>query len=132
MEASSEVDTFKSNVNYAVHYTPLITAVDRGFADNVLTLIKAGADVNAKTLDNWTALHFAVFQFVKMLIDAGADANARTTNNHSSLILTAPEGWERFPDDCVECVKLLLKAGADVNVRGNNVRNAIETCIVIR
>lgn len=45
-------------------------------------LIRHGADVNARGLNDWTALHFAAAAddpvAVVMLLDAGADPNART------------------------------------------------------
>jgi hypothetical protein len=50
--------------------------------DVLRALIDAGADVNARGLNDWTALHFAAAAddpvAVTMLLEAGADPEART------------------------------------------------------
>jgi len=52
-------------------------------------LIKADADVNAKTINGYTALHYASIigseQIVKILIEAVADINIKTIFGHTAL-----------------------------------------------
>ncbi len=57
---------------------------DRGSAETLNVLLKAGADVNALDPDGQTALHYAAscghVQVVKDLIEAGADLKIRDAN----------------------------------------------------
>jgi ankyrin repeat protein len=62
-------------------YTPLLLAAEHGSADAIAPLVKAGADVAARTANGTTALMFAArsgnVDAVASLIAAGADFNAR-------------------------------------------------------
>ena len=87
-----------------------------GKVDKVKDLIEGGADVNALSEANQTALHFAcrdkdkienVVEFVNFLIDKGADVNAKTVSGLTPLIGAANGG--------LDLVKILVDAGADVN-----------------
>ena len=79
-------------------------------------LLKAGADVNAKTKDGETALMVALLEghteSVNALIKAGADVNAKDIKGGTALMLAALYGQ-------AEDIKLLLNAGADVNARND-------------
>jgi len=72
------IGAFAQNVN-----DDLIAAVKRGDIETVRSLLAKGADVNAKTNYDATALHFAAFrgnlEMVKVLIAAGADPNLKDT-----------------------------------------------------
>ena len=64
--------------------------------DSVKEVLAAGADVNIKNNENYTALMYGAKEgnvnIVKMMIGSGADVN--TTNIHGSTPLTiAAEGW---------------------------------------
>lgn len=83
------------------------------------TLIKAGADVNAKTNGGATALMVAAAnnqnpEIIKALINAGADVNAKT-NDSWTVLMRAAEYNEN-----AEVVKILIDAGADVNAKTND------------
>ena len=62
----------------------LIEAAKKGDKAEVERLLKAGADVNAKNNDGWTALMKASEngrkEVVEMLINAGADVNAKNND----------------------------------------------------
>jgi len=87
-----------------------------GKVAKVKELIEGGADVNALSEANQTALHFAcrdkdkienVVDFVNFLIDKGADVNAKTVSGLTPLIGAANGG--------LDLVKILVDSGADVN-----------------
>ena len=118
-----------ADVNFGPQ-TALNTAVCCGHTDNVLTLIKAGADLNIRTQGRecltgafQLLLLRGKYKYVKMLIEAGADVNVTMRKDiQSSLIYTA-----RIGD--IECAKLLLNAGAVVNVRQADGYTALEFCL---
>ena len=54
-------------------------------------MIKAGADIEAESDDQWRPIHYAVFfghyAIVKVLVDAGADVGAMTLLGKTPLII---------------------------------------------
>ena len=97
--------------------------------EEILALIKAGADVNGRSnksyfsrgfnfgdLASSTALHFATFynnnlEITNTLIQAGANVNARDSEGNTAL---------HFAVCCnsnPEIIEALIQAGADVNVK---------------
>ena len=72
-------------------------AVDRGQLSQVRKLLKAGADVNARSPSGsgGTLLHNAAFngniEMVKLLVGKGADVNALDREHNNT-----PAGWARF------------------------------------
>jgi len=76
----------------------------------ICQLIKSGANVNAKTKDDWTALLEAVtygnnLEVVKLLLQAGADVNAKDRWGNTSLSRAKKAGLD-------EISQILIGAGA--------------------
>lgn len=92
---------------------PLSEAAKSGNADEVVTLVKQGAAVNATEGDGSTALHWAAYKdslaIADRLIRAGAKANV--TND-----LGATPLWAACMNASVTMVDRLLEAGADPNL----------------
>jgi ankyrin repeat protein len=92
----ADVDCFNDNGN-----TPLHLAVEQGRIAICEALVRAGADVNLRTEDEfWTPVLHAVEvagdvsrqldcppdnRIIELLVRSGADVNARTTRNESAL-----------------------------------------------
>jgi len=117
----------KAGANYNIiidNKTPLmIAAVLGGVVGDTLevmkVLIRAGADINTKNSNGWTALMYAASrnnkEAVKMLISAGADVNAKTSDGWTALMKAAHSLLNPK-----EIVKNLISAGADINAKDNN------------
>ncbi len=89
----------------------LADAAERGDAETVQTLIRAGADVNAAQNGGMTALHWAAQgghpQMARMLLVAGAFPDAATRNGgYTPLHLAARAGHDAL-------IGVLLEGGAD-------------------
>lgn len=98
-------------------YPPLIKAIINKNKDKAENMILEGADVNVKTEDGTSALHFAVgigeLELVKHLIDKGAEVNSSNKTGNLPLYIAVEFGN-------VEEVELLLDEGADPNKITNN------------
>nr|XP_022906763.1 uncharacterized protein LOC111418452 [Onthophagus taurus] len=79
-------------------------------------LIEKGADVNAKTNSNQTALHYAAIygniEVGRLLLENGVDVNWKDTSETTPLHFTAHKGDMEFG-------RLLLENGADINAKTN-------------
>jgi len=79
--------------------------------DAALSLIAAGADVNERSLDGTTALHWAAHrsdrQLVKVLLEHGADVTVRNDYGATPISAAAVEGD-------YDVIEALLDAGADI------------------
>ncbi len=83
-------------------------------AEAVECLIKAGADVNAKGMDDCTSLHFAAVEtknpdILRLLLQAGADVNAKDTGGQTPLDLAL--GDLEDTDEALEKLRILGAAG---------------------
>ncbi|CAH1123395.1 unnamed protein product [Ceutorhynchus assimilis] len=72
-------------------WTPLHEACNHGWYEVALRLVLAGANINAKGLDNDTPLHDAVvnghLKLIKLLVEKGADIHAKNSKGKSPFEL---------------------------------------------
>ena len=84
---------------------------------NVLSvLLESGAEVNAKDVEGWSSLMWAIYRYndseiLSFLIEAGADVNAKSITGVTPLMIASV--YTTDP----EVLNVLLKAGAEVNAR---------------
>lgn len=110
---------------HAKGVTPLMWAASYGDIAKVKALLDAGATVQARDVDGWTALHHAALggdgpmssalgsshiQVMQVLIASGSDVNAKTKKGDTALTMAAAKGQ-------TEWVKVLVKNGASVNAK---------------
>ena len=92
----------------------LIAAATRGDVAAVEALLANGAEVNAKSKDDKTALMAASmhghYEVVQALLGRGAEANARLHNGTTALMMASFNGYR-------EVVQALLDKGAEVNAK---------------
>ena len=111
------------NGDLRTNVTPLMFALKYGNSsvEIIETLIKAGANVNAKEQTiGLTPLMYAVEcdvnpKIIQTLVEAGADVNAKIESGESKgeTALMQAAHWNNNP----EVIKALIKAGADVNAK---------------
>ncbi len=93
--------------------TPLICAVNSGYAAVVELFLLQGANVNALDNDGYSPLRNAAAlghtEILKLLLQSGADVNVSDNVGRSPLTKAAANGHTRI-------VELLLQKGANVNV----------------
>ena len=95
--------------------------VYRGCKEEVLLLIKLGADVNARTNNGRSVLSFLQYnvkEIAKILVDNGADVNYRNENTGRTLLMQAIRYGE------IDCVEALVLNGADIRLKDEQGRNA--------
>ena len=86
-----------------------------GNIDRLETALKAGADVNARDSQGWTALMHVVNKgftlLVPPLLEAKADLDMRAPDGATALFMASVHGHS-------EIIALLMEAGADISIRG--------------
>ncbi|MBN2610872.1 MAG: ankyrin repeat domain-containing protein [Bacteroidales bacterium] len=91
----------------------LIYAADKGYKNEVLRLLNAGAKADASLGNGVTALMYAVqgnhFDVVKILVLNGADINKVPDNGNTALITAVL-------NDTLEIAEYLIRNGADINL----------------
>jgi ankyrin repeat protein len=114
--------------------TPLLYAVRQGYHESAEALLKAGADVNARSKGDGTSpLLMAIinghFDLAKTLIDRGADVNAHSDQGVAPLygvlniewapkaLYPQPQAHKQQQLGYLELMKILIDKGADVNAR---------------
>ncbi|MFC2139986.1 ankyrin repeat domain-containing protein, partial [Bacteroidota bacterium] len=97
-------------------------AAEKGNYEIVEILINNGADINAKTRFNTSAIHFAAFynkvEIIKLLVEKGADFNLRNSQGIVPIFYAAMRG-------AIESVKCLIEHGADYKVKDDNKQNLL-------
>jgi ankyrin repeat protein len=97
----------------------LMMASDRGDLSRVQQLLREGVDVNERTSNGETALHYAAQSknvlVVQALIQAGADVNVKMTGDVTPLMRSLDMAFGQ-PDIAFA----LIHAGADVNAADEN------------
>ena len=111
----------KSTVDLSMNKL-LLQAAEKGHLEQVKTLVKKGADVNAKDQNGQTALMAAAgrghLEMVKLLIDKGADVNASDENGRTALMEAAMSGQ-------LQIVEILNDKGPDVNAKNKHVPTVV-------
>jgi Ankyrin repeats (3 copies) len=101
---------FAAQTPEAARQEAYLDAVRKGDAAAVKAVLDQNVEVDAKFLDDRTALSFAAergsVEIVKMLLEHGADVNAKDTSNHATAMTWALEKGH------VEIIRLLLEKGA--------------------
>lgn len=114
--------------------TPLLFAVRQGYVESVLTLLKAGADINQVSAgDHTSPLLMATinghFDLAKLLLERGANPKLASDAGATPLYATINVQWAAkslYPQPTaqkqqqttyLELMEGLIKAGADVNAR---------------
>ncbi|KAM7534577.1 hypothetical protein Aperf_G00000104747 [Anoplocephala perfoliata] len=105
--------------------TPLWCASAANFLNIVRFLVKRGANVNATTATNSTALRAACFdgheEVVRFLVEQGANVETPNRHEHTCLMIACFRGHENI-------VRFLLTQGARVNRRSAKGNTALHDC----
>ncbi len=92
-------------------------------SDVVAPLLAAGADVNARALSDFTALHCAArdghIRAAELLLAHGADVNARTVSGQTPLHFAVRRGHD-------DIVALLAEKGADVRAQDRSGKTPLD------
>ncbi|MBO9493073.1 ankyrin repeat domain-containing protein [Thalassotalea sp. G20_0] len=128
-QCSSSRDDTANRWNRKTHI-PLICAADRGSYEVSRVLLEYGADPQVRGCSNWTALHWAAWEYkiqsvmlLKCLLDHGADINARNSRGYTPLCNVVI--GDNPPAD-----NILLSEGADPNIRNQSGQTTLEVAAV--
>jgi ankyrin repeat protein len=104
--------------------TPLLQAFQADLPVIAAVLLTKGASIEAKTVENWTSLHFAARRgnkvSVQLCLDKGADIFALTDKGQTALHKACQSG-------SVDVIELLLEHGSDIEAQDNRQRRPIHT-----
>ncbi|WP_422450001.1 ankyrin repeat domain-containing protein [Endozoicomonas sp. ALB091] len=108
---------------------PLLCAARKGSYEVSKVLLEYGADPQARDGANWTALHWATWEYkiqsvmlLKCLLDHGVDINARNNRGHTPLCTAILRGE-------LPVVNTLLSEGADPNIPDNDGSTALDYAV---
>lgn len=105
--------------------TPLLLALDKGYVDVAIWLIKNKVKLDTQDEHGLTALHLAASrgysEIVKILIAEGVDLDV-DKSGHTALHLAASNGHEMI-------MQMLLTAGADIEARGEDDDTALHMAV---
>ena len=108
--------------------TRLMWACSHGMLGHVRDLLDQGVDVEAKNVDGWSALYYAIYNdridVVRMLLQRGAAANGHASDGTTPLMLavTAGRGHVRLVGVLVD------EFGAQLNTLDKNLWTALMRC----
>ena len=109
------------------NYTALLAAASQGYELTVRCLLKAGANVNARSAKGFTALHkaaaFASEEMFGAILARGASLEARTNEGSTALIIAAK-------NDNPIGIEILLDAGADLEGQDERKRTALFWAVI--
>lgn len=114
-----------SIVNFNVYSMniQLMNAVRNGNIVAIKNLVNEAEDINAKTLNGYSPLHWAVYyrrgDIVKLLLEQGADTNVRDFSGNTPLYWAAFKGYKYI-------LELLLEAGADKTIENSKNEKAAD------
>jgi ankyrin repeat protein len=118
---SGNIEKLQSLINEGINInlvrenaTPLMLAASKGQIEIAGVILQAGANVNAKNDDNWTALHKAAYDqadigIVELLLQSGVDVEAKNRFNKTALQLAEEKGSR-------EIVKIIKQHQAKLQV----------------
>lgn len=103
--------------------TALIYLTEIGHLEGMEYLIEHGADVHAKGLDEWNALHRAAWEIrcdcLEYLLAHGADIHSTDGNMETALHLAARQL-------SVHCASLLVEKGGDIYVENKDGKTPLD------
>lgn len=109
------------------NYTALIAAASQGHELTVQCLLKAKANVNARSVKGYTALHkaaaFASEALFGALLARGLSLEAKTNEGSTALIIAAK-------NDNSLGIEILLDAGADLEGQDEQKRTALSWAVI--
>ncbi|XP_067628239.1 uncharacterized protein [Eurosta solidaginis] len=74
----------------------MFVALEEGNLDDLKSYLKKGADINARSINLWTTLHFAAkgpsLEIVKFVLNLNSDGNVKDINGQSPLHIAAAHG----------------------------------------
>jgi ankyrin repeat protein len=119
------------SVSLTTGNTPLHVACLEGHGSVVLTLIDAGAALNATGGDGWTPLHWVCYHghgsVVLTLIDAGANVTITDEDGNTPLHLLYSSMNTRTRDQAyLDSICALILAGADTQARDSRGRLPVD------
>ena len=100
--------------------------------NKIKRLIEMGADVNAKTKNDYTPLYYAVRNdnvvLVKLLIEMGADIGVGTS--YGVILLHGAVRRNNPTEENTEIVKLLIDLGLDVNAKDYSGKTSLDHAVL--
>ncbi|KAK3690255.1 ankyrin repeat-containing domain protein [Podospora appendiculata] len=116
--------------------TPLTIAACNDKEDNVLCLLRNGADINLGSQSYSVALHQAarssLLSMVKLLIEKGADVNKSVSGMPGTPLQAACLAWAKNEDDHTEnTVRHLIESGAKVDGEGGLLSHPLNAAALI-
>jgi TPR repeat protein len=108
--------------------TDIFMAVEKGDPQEVIRAVLAGADVNVRSQDGYTALMYAVTKgnpdVVREIISGGAEIDMQSSTGWTALMFAAK--------DQPALIELLVNAGADKTLKNNTGQTAYDVAVMFQ